>query len=134
MDLGQRNKIDVQGNMSSMTDLVFLLLIFFILLSTNVVNGEKVNLPATKSMDSYSGGKQVTLTITEDLKFQVDNLFLPKEEVEANIQAHFLGMDVKECKVVLKVDKEVPTGETIEALGMVKVNGWEVVVATKKLR
>ena len=132
MDLGQRNKIDVQGNMSSMTDLVFLLLIFFILLSTNVVNGEKVDLPATKSTEPYSAGKSVTLTVTEELTYQVDNTFLPKEDIEKRIKALFLDVPEDKRKVVLKVDKDVPTGETIELLGMAKVNGWEVVVATKK--
>ena len=48
MNLGQRNKISVTGNMSSMTDLVFLLLIFFIILSTLVSNGVNVELPQAK--------------------------------------------------------------------------------------
>ena len=43
MNLGQRNKVSVTGNMSSMTDLVFLLLIFFVILSTLVSNGVNVD-------------------------------------------------------------------------------------------
>ena len=39
MNLGQRNQVQAGGNMSSMTDLVFLLLIFFVILSTLVSNG-----------------------------------------------------------------------------------------------
>lgn len=134
MDIGQRNKINVQGSMSSMTDLVFLLLIFFILLSTNAVNGEKVELPATRSTDNYSASNSHALTITSDLIYSVDNDILEKENVEKRLKALFLNVPEGERKVVLRVDKDVPTGETIEMLGMSKVNGWEVVVATKKQR
>ena len=42
MNLGQRNQVQAGGNMSSMTDLVFLLLIFFVILSTLVSNGVNV--------------------------------------------------------------------------------------------
>ena len=131
MDLGQRNKVNVQGNMSSMTDLVFLLLVFFILLSTQVVNGENVELPSTRSSES-TAGSPVTLTITKDLVYQVDNRTLPKEDVEKRLKALFLDKAEDKRKIVLNVDKDVPTGETIETLGMAKVNGWQVVVATKK--
>ena len=48
MNLGQRNQVQAGGNMSSMTDLVFLLLIFFVILSTLVSNGVNVDLPQSK--------------------------------------------------------------------------------------
>ena len=52
MNLSQRNQVQSGGNMSSMTDLVFLLLIFFIILSTLVSNGVNVDLPQSKGTSS----------------------------------------------------------------------------------
>ena len=54
MNLGQRNQVQAGGNMSSMTDLVFLLLIFFVILSTLVSNGVNVDLPQSKGTSSAS--------------------------------------------------------------------------------
>ncbi len=58
MNLGQRNKVSLTGNMSSMTDLVFLLLIFFVILSTLVSNGVNVDLPTSKGTTSVTSGSR----------------------------------------------------------------------------
>ena len=114
--------------MSSISDLVFLLLIFFIIMSTMVVNGEQVDLPQTKGVEP-TAANTVTLTITEDLRFLVDNVELPKEQVELRLKAILESRADKH--VVLNIDKSVPTGETIEMVSLAKINGWKVVVATK---
>ncbi|MDP4587897.1 MAG: biopolymer transporter ExbD, partial [Flavobacteriales bacterium] len=64
MDLGQRNKVSVTGNMSSMTDLVFLLLIFFVILSTLASKGVNVDLPQSKGVTSQAS--KLTVSITKD--------------------------------------------------------------------
>lgn len=96
--------------MSSISDLVFLLLIFFIIMWTMVVNGEQVDLPQTKGVEP-TAANTVTLTITEDLRFLVDNTELPKEQVELRLKAILESRADKH--VVLNIDKP-PTGETIE--------------------
>ena len=45
MDFGSRNKIKIEGGMASMTDLVFLLLIFFIIMSLMANNQTPIDLP-----------------------------------------------------------------------------------------
>ncbi|MDZ4751621.1 MAG: biopolymer transporter ExbD [Flavobacteriales bacterium] len=128
MDFGRRNKVSAESNMASIADLVFLLLIFFIIMSTMVVNGEQVDLPQTKGVEP-SGANAVTLTITEDLRFLVDNVELPKEQVELRLKAILESRTDK--LLVLNIDRWVPTGETIEMVSIAKINGWKVVVATK---
>lgn len=132
MNIGQRNKISAQGNMSSMTDLVFLLLVFFIILSTQVVNAEKVNLPSSQKPESIVGGS-ITLTITEDLRYKVNDMEVTKEQIENRVSILMEGRDEDNRKIVLNIDASVPTGDTIEILGMCKVNDWEAVVAAKTL-
>jgi biopolymer transport protein ExbD len=45
MNFSSRNKIKVEGGMASMTDLVFLLLIFFIIMSLMANNQTPIDLP-----------------------------------------------------------------------------------------
>lgn len=132
MNLGQRNKISAQGNMSSMTDLVFLLLVFFIILSTQVVNAEKVNLPSTQRPESIVGGS-ITLTITEDMRYLVNKIEVNKEQIETRVAILMEERAADNRRIILNIDFSVPTGDTIEILGMCKVNHWEAVVAAKTL-
>lgn len=133
MNIGQRNKISAQGNMSSMTDLVFLLLVFFIILSTQVVNAEKVNLPSSEKPEPIVGGS-ITLTITEDMRYKVNDIEVTKEQIETRISILMEERSSENRKIILNIDASVPTGDTIEILGMCKVNDWEAVVAAKTLQ
>ena len=62
MSLRSSNKIKIEGGMSSMTDLVFLLLIFFIILSTMVTAGHSIDLPSGKTSTSE---KSVTVVFVD---------------------------------------------------------------------
>jgi biopolymer transport protein ExbD len=132
MNIGQRNKISAQGNMSSMTDLVFLLLVFFIILSTQVVNAEKVNLPSSERPESIVGGS-ITLTITKDMRYMVNKIEVNKEQIENRVTILMDERSADNRRIILNIDASVPTGDTIEILGMCKVNEWEAVVAAKTL-
>jgi biopolymer transport protein ExbD len=128
MDFGRRNKVHAEANMSALSDIIFMLLVFFIIASTLAVNGEQVNLPQTKSGEP-TVANAVTLTITPDVRFLVNNVELPKDQIELRLKAI---LDQRTDKnMVLNIDKTVPTGETIEMVSMAKHNGWKVVVATQ---
>ena len=72
MGFGTNNKIKVEGGMASMTDLVFLLLIFFIIMSLLSNNQTPIDLPET-SEDIHPVQDPVTPTvlITEDNRYVV---------------------------------------------------------------
>jgi biopolymer transport protein ExbD len=127
MDFGRRNKVHVEPAMSALSDIIFMLLIFFIIASTLAVNGEQVNLPKTSTGTPTQS--TVTVTITSDLRYLVNNNEVPKEEVELKLQAILSNSADK--KVVLNIDRDVPTGETIELFAVLKQNGWNPFIATK---
>jgi biopolymer transport protein ExbD len=127
MDFGRRNKVHVEPAMSALSDIIFMLLIFFIIASTLAVNGEQVNLPKTSTGTPTQS--TVTVTITTDLRYLVNNVEVPKEEVELKLQAILNNSADK--KVVLNIDRDVPTGETIELFAVLKQNGWNPFIATK---
>lgn len=127
MDFGRRNKVHVEPAMSALSDIIFMLLIFFIIASTLAVNGEQVNLPKTGTGTQTQ--PTATLTVTADLRYMVNGSEVPKGDVEMKMKA-FMSTQADK-KVVLNVDRDVPTGETVELLSMMKVNQWQPFIATK---
>lgn len=104
--------------MSSISDLVFLLLIFFIIMSTMAVNGEMVNLPKTSTGQSVAGAASVT--ITKEGEYMVNNLPVTKEQVKEQLEILMAGKPADKRTVILNVDRDVPTGETIELFSTLK--------------
>ena len=129
MNLGQRNKISVGGNMSSMTDLVFLLLIFFIILSTLVSNRVNVELPKAKGTTSVTS--KMTLSIKPDGSYYLNGGPVAYEDLESLLRVRL--EDSADPVLYLQVDESVPTGKTVEVIGMAKANEWKVMLgATPK--
>ena len=129
MNLGQRNKISVGGNMSSMTDLVFLLLIFFIILSTLVSNGVNVELPKAKGTTSVTS--KMTLSIKPDGSYHLNGGPVAYRDLESLLRVRL--EDSTDPILYLQVDESVPTGKTVEVIGMAKANEWKVMLgATPK--
>ncbi len=124
MDLGQRNKVSVTGNMSSMTDLVFLLLIFFIILSTLASNGVNVELPQSKGINTVTA--KLTLSIKSDESYYINGGAVSKDDIESVLSMRL--EDMNEKIIYLEVDARVPTGATVEMIGMAKANNWKVML------
>ena len=127
MNFGRRNKVHVEPAMSALSDIIFMLLIFFIIASTLAVNGEQVNLPKTSTGTPTQS--TVTVTITSDLRYLVNNTEVAKDDVELKLQA--ILNNAADKKVVLNIDRDVPTGETVELFAVLKQNGWNPFIATK---
>jgi biopolymer transport protein ExbD len=130
MELKRRNKITADFNMSSMTDLVFLLLIFFMLTSNFVTpSGLPVNLPTTKKSDNLQAS-EVTVTITNDMKFLVGPKQVSLENLEVELQSALSKVSNNKF-VVLHVDKAVPTEYFVKVASMANSLGAKVSLATK---
>ena len=81
MNLKSNNKINPLCSMSSMTDIIFLLLIFFMLTASFVTpSGLPVNLPSSKSSTIVI--QKVSVTITKDLKYFVNDQETSFENLE----------------------------------------------------
>jgi len=126
MNLNTRNKINVTGGMNTMTDLVFLLLIFFIIISTLVSNGVNVDLPQSKGTTSVTSN--LTLSIQADGSYHLngDSRPMSREDLEPKLRLEMAKQDEK--VVYLQVDQSVPTGQTVEIIGLAKANSWKVML------
>ena len=81
MNLRGRNKVTPEFNMSSMTDIVFLLLIFFMIAST-LVSAEAIDLLLPKSSSKTTQTKNVSVSVNKDLQYFVDLKQVPKNQLE----------------------------------------------------
>ena len=85
MKLGKtRNKVSTEFNMSSMTDIVFLLLIFFMITST-MVTTNALDLVLPKAKGKTDSNKNVTVNITKDLQFFIDKDAIDETQLEAQL-------------------------------------------------
>ncbi|HLT06085.1 MAG TPA: biopolymer transporter ExbD [Cyclobacteriaceae bacterium] len=127
MALQTKNKIESVFSMSSMTDVIFLLLIFFMLTSSFVTpSGLPVNLPSSETSDIIM--QEVTVTITKDLRYSVNEKVISREEIK-NVLTTLLKD--KQGQVVLHIDKDVPVEYLVEVGGIAASLKANVSVATK---
>lgn len=115
-------------NMSSMTDIVFLLLIFFMLTSTLVTtNALDLVLPSSKAKSVKK--ESISVSITKDLKYYLDRDPIEAAFVESGLKQRLSAMDDK--VIVLRVEQGVPIEYAVEVMDIAYRNQYKIVLATK---
>ncbi|MBO4328076.1 MAG: biopolymer transporter ExbD [Bacteroidales bacterium] len=116
MAIKTRNKINVSFNSSSMSDLVFLLLIFFMLTSTLVApNAIKLLLPSSSSKTMAK--QTVTVYINDLYQYYVEEIPVTDEELAGSISARIAGES--DATIVLRSDKSVPVQYVVNVIDAV---------------
>ena len=116
MAIKTRNKIGVSFNSSSMSDLVFLLLIFFMLTSTLVApNAIKLLLPSSSSKTMAK--QTVTVYINELFQYFVDETPVADDDLSAVIGSRIDGQT--DATIVLRSDKSVPVQYVVNVIDAV---------------
>lgn len=130
MDLRSRNKVSAEFNMSSMTDIVFLLLIFF-MLTSNFVTPSALNVNLPTSQVSNIQMEKVNVSISEDLKYSINDKIISRSALEKELSKAVSGLAEEERLVVLHIDKSVPTEHFVEVASMATKLNAKVSIATK---
>ncbi|MFK8060252.1 MAG: ExbD/TolR family protein [Polaribacter sp.] len=128
MNLRGRNKVDPTFNMSSMTDIVFLLLIFFMLTSTLVtINAIDLILPNSSGKTENKATIAVSVTKKGDFyinKTKIDERFLESEILKS------VGVD-KDKNIVIRGDKKVDYEKVVKIIDIAQRNKLKMVLAVK---
>ena len=104
MGLRSRNKVSPNFNMSSMTDIVFLLLIFFMLTSTLVSpNALKLLLPSSKAKTLEK--QTISISITKDIDFFINENKVTAASIEQELK--LLIKNEKEPAIMFRRKREV---------------------------
>jgi len=128
MALSSRNKVTPNFSMSSMTDIVFLLLIFFMLTSTLIApNALKLLLPQSNNQTSSS--PVLSVSITEDMEYYVKTTPVQFSELERTLQLKLRGEE--EPTISLHVDRSVPMEQVVKVMNIAKNNQFRLILATQ---
>jgi biopolymer transport protein ExbD len=127
MNLSSKNKVESTFSMASMTDIIFLLLVFFMLTSNFITpSGLPVNLPTSKSSSIVM--QKISVTITSDLKYFVNDNEVRLSQLEASLKAELKD---EEGVVVLHCDKSVPVEHLVNVASIATKLEAKISLATK---
>ncbi len=134
MALKRNTKVDAQFSVSSMTDIVFLLLIFFLVTST-LINPNALKLLLPNSTGQVNAKATVSVSIkdwgdeTYTYHINGDQDPLPYDEVEAQL----IGLLSQEEDPTFSIfsDQSVPVGEVVQIMNIAKRNHYKVILATQ---
>ena len=132
MALKRRNKINATFSMSSMTDIVFLLLIFFMVTSTLVApNALKLLLP--QSNNQTAAKPITTISVTRDLKYYINDegrlRRVEFREIEPFLQNRY-GIGNDDIYISLHAEKSVPWEEIVKIMNIARKNKYKMIAAT----
>ena len=130
MDFKTRNKITPNFNMSSMTDIVFLLLIFFMIASTLAKNLNTIDVKLPQAKGKSENRENISVSIDSNNRFYIDGEFVSKK----NIKDELITKLSKSNKrvVILRSDSKVPIKEIVYVMDIANKNSIKIVLAVKE--
>lgn len=129
MNLGRRNKVKLEASMASMTDLIFLMLIFFIIMSTMSRQTLPVDLPSNQN-SSASSKDGVEIGITADNKYFF-NSEAPENYTFEEVVPILEGKMQESGQDGLKIsgDKTANYEAIFSIIALAKQRGWKPVLS-----
>ena len=128
MKLRGRNKVSAEFSMSSMTDIVFLLLIFFMLTSP-AVTPEALDLILPKAKGKTTTQQNVAVSITKDLQIYINQERVSNSSLEERLKEELAG--VAEPTIILRAEEGVPIERAVDVMDIANRNQYKIVLAVK---
>jgi biopolymer transport protein ExbD len=129
MAIKTRNKLTPEFSMASMTDIVFLLLLFF-MISTTMISPNALKLLLPRSDGQVSDKPLTTVSITKDLQIYLEKLPIEYDRREGALRVKFDGVPEEERVISLHTDESVPIGEAVRVMNIAKNNKYKLILAT----
>jgi biopolymer transport protein ExbD len=128
MNLRGRNKVSPEFSMSSMTDIVFLLLVFFLLTSPSITP-EALDLILPKASGKTSNVQNASVSITKEGLFYVDSKEIAVEDMEVALQQ--LMKDKEDPTIILRADGETAMNSAVKVMDIANRNKFKLILAVK---
>jgi len=129
MNFRGRNKVTPEFNMSSMTDIVFLLLIFFMIASTLVTTSAAIDILLPKASGKTENKKSVAVSIKKDLTYYIDQKRVGESVLENELLAALSSKE--KPTIVLRAEKSVPVENVVRVMDIANRNKFKVILAVK---
>jgi biopolymer transport protein ExbD len=117
---------------SSMNDIMFFLMLFFIIIST-LLNPSmiKVSLPSSRSSQSIQK-KEINLTMTREKAYFVNNTLVPFDGLEAQLKKE-LSVN-PDAFIMLRFDNSLPIQDLVDVLSLGNKLSSKMIIATSKAK
>ncbi|EAR00887.1 ExbD/TolR family protein [Maribacter sp. HTCC2170] len=126
MKLKGRNKVSPDFSMSSMTDIVFLLLIFF-MLTANSPNALDLLLPKAKGKSTNT--QNVSVSINKNLEYYVNSERINGEYIEIELKKALEGQE--KPTIILRAEESVAIKEAVNVMDIANRNNYKVILAVR---
>lgn len=126
MKLKGRNKVSPEFSMSSMTDIVFLLLIFF-MLTANSPNALDLLLPKAKGKSTNT--QNVSVTINKDLEYFVNKEQINKQYIEIELKKALEGQE--KPTIILRAEESIAIKEAVNVMDIANRNSYKLILAVR---
>ena len=127
MSIKSTNKVSPEFSMSSMTDIVFLLLIFFMLTASN--NPKVLDLLLPKAQGKSSTIQNVSVSIDKDAQYYVNNKLVDISQMETELKEVLSGME--NPTIVLRVEESVPIEKAVSVMDIANQNQYKLILAVR---
>lgn len=128
MNLRSRNKVSADFSMSSMTDIVFLLLIFFMLTSP-AITPEALDLILPKASGKTTNVQSLSVSITKDLQIYINEERVSNSALEGLLQQKLAGEE--DPTIILRAEEGVPIEKAVNVMDIANRNRYKIVLAVK---
>jgi len=127
MAIRSRNKVEIGFSVAGMSDIVFLLLIFFVLTSTLIApNALKLLLPQSNSQ--VQAKPITTVSITADLQYYVEKTPVSFDQLEPVLQKKLRFRE--DPTISLHSDKSVAIEHIVKVMNIARRNNYNLILAT----
>jgi len=128
MNFRGRNKVSPEFSMSSMTDIVFLLLVFF-LLTSPAITPDALDLILPKAKGKTTHQQNASVSITKDGAYYVNKERVSEFNIAKELKTILAGQD--EPTVILRAEEGVPIEDAVFVMDIANKNGYKVVLAVR---
>ena len=128
MNLRGRNKISPEFSMSSMTDIVFLLLVFF-LLTSPAITPDALDLILPKAKGKSTNQQKASVSITSAGAYYVNKERVSEYSIESELTSILAGQD--EPTIILRAEEGVPIEDAVFVMDIANKNDFKVVLAVR---
>ncbi len=128
MNLRGRNKVSPEFSMSSMTDIVFLLLVFF-LLTSPTITPEALDLILPKAKGKSSNVQNLSVSITSKLQYYIDEERISQSQLESLLKSRLAGQ--KDATIILRAEEGVPIEKAVHVMDIANRNRFKIILAVK---
>lgn len=130
MAISSRHKRNINFAMSGMTDIVFLLLIFFMLTSTLIVPGA-LNVTLPQSNNQTIANPEINVSISNDQKYYIDGEEVAYMDMESRLNELLGGSETPTVR--LNADENLVWDQILQFIELAKRNRYRVILGTRPM-